>query len=115
MTFKSFLNITDGERAWVLYIAESLHSKTQEEVYGRAVSELGVIAEAKQRSQWSVIVWVTKIYYLDLLRGSRAIELLIRWSLLHLHSLALTPVSRRIDVRQAVGRKNNCRIFITTS
>jgi hypothetical protein len=28
-----------------------------------------VIAEAKQRSQWSVIGWVTKIYYLELLRA----------------------------------------------
>jgi hypothetical protein len=39
---------------------------------------------------------------------------LSRWSRLHLQSLALTPVSRRVDVRQAAGRKNNCRIFITT-
>jgi hypothetical protein len=31
---------------------------------------------------------------------------------LHLQSLAPTPVSRRVDVRQAAGRKNNCRIFI---
>jgi hypothetical protein len=28
------------------------------------------IAEAKQRSQWPVIGWVTKIYYLELLRVS---------------------------------------------
>jgi hypothetical protein len=33
---------------------------------------------------------------------------------LHLQSLAHTPVSRRLDARQAAGRKNNCRIFITT-
>jgi hypothetical protein len=39
---------------------------------------------------------------------------LSRWSQLHFQSLAHTPVSRRVDVRQAVGRKNNCRIFITT-
>jgi hypothetical protein len=25
-----------------------------------------------------------------------------------------TTVSRKVDVRQAAGRKNNCRIFITT-
>jgi hypothetical protein len=31
-----------------------------------------------------------------------------------LQSLAPTPVLRRVDVRQAAGRKNNCRIFITT-
>jgi hypothetical protein len=31
-----------------------------------------------------------------------------------LQSLAHTPVSRRFDVRQAAGRKNICRIFITT-
>jgi hypothetical protein len=29
-----------------------------------------------------------------------------------LQSLAPTPVSRRVDVRQAAGRKNNCRIFL---
>jgi hypothetical protein len=34
------------------------------------------------------------------------------WSL-HLQSLASTPVSRMVDVRQAAGRKNKCRIFIT--
>jgi hypothetical protein len=28
------------------------------------------IAEAKHRSQWPVIGWVTKIYYLELLRAS---------------------------------------------
>jgi hypothetical protein len=39
---------------------------------------------------------------------------LSRWSLLHLQSLAPTPVSRRVDVRQAAGRKNYCRIFITS-
>jgi hypothetical protein len=32
---------------------------------------------------------------------------------LHLPSLAPTPVSTRVDVRQAAGRKYNCRIFIT--
>jgi hypothetical protein len=31
-----------------------------------------------------------------------------------LQSLASTPVSRRVDVRQAAGRKNNFQIFITT-
>jgi hypothetical protein len=30
---------------------------------------------------------------------------------LHLQSLAPTPVSRRVDVRQAAGRKNDCRIL----
>jgi hypothetical protein len=33
---------------------------------------------------------------------------------LDLKSFIATPVSRRVDVRQAAGRKNNCRIFITT-
>jgi hypothetical protein len=70
------------------------------------------IAEAKQRSQWSVTGWVTKIYYFELLRASEGT--LSRWSRLHLQSLAPTPVSRRVDIRQAVGRKNNCRILITT-
>jgi hypothetical protein len=72
------------------------------------------IAEAKGRSQRSVIGWVTTIYYLELLRASEGT--LSRWSRMHLQSLAgvATPVSRRVDVRQAAGRKYNCRIFITT-
>jgi hypothetical protein len=70
------------------------------------------IAEVKHWSQWPVLGWVTKIYYLELLRAS--VGTLSRWSRLHLQSLAPTPVSRTVDVRQAAGRKNNCRIFITT-
>jgi hypothetical protein len=35
-------------------------------------------------------------------------------SRLHLQSLEPSPVSRRVDVRQAAGRKNNCQIFMTT-
>jgi hypothetical protein len=62
------------------------------------------IAEAKQRSRWSVIGWVTKIYYLELLRASDGT--LSRWSRLHMQSLAPTPLSRRVDVRQAAGHKN---------
>jgi hypothetical protein len=54
------------------------------------------IAEAKQRSQWSVIGWVNKIYYLKLLHASEGT--LSRWSRLHLQSLAPTPGSRRVDV-----------------
>jgi hypothetical protein len=65
-----------------------------------------VIVEAKQRSQWSVIGWVTKIYYLELLRALEGT--LSRWSRLHLQSLA-----ELVDVSQAAGRKNNCRICIT--
>jgi hypothetical protein len=48
------------------------------------------IAEAKQRSQRSVILWVTKIYYLELLRASEGT--LNHWSRLHLQSLAPTVV-----------------------
>jgi hypothetical protein len=70
------------------------------------------ITAAKHRCQWPVIGWVTKIYYLELLHASEGT--LSRWSRLHLQSLAPTPVSRRVDVRQAAGRKNNCRILITT-
>jgi hypothetical protein len=44
------------------------------------------IAEVKQR--WSVIGWVTKIYYLELLRVSEGT--LSRWSRLHWQSLAPT-------------------------
>jgi hypothetical protein len=49
------------------------------------------IAETKHRSQWLVIGWVTKIYYLELLRAAEGT--LSRWSRLHLQSLASTPVS----------------------
>jgi hypothetical protein len=66
------------------------------------------IAEAKHWSQWPIIGWVTKIYYLELFRASEGT--LSSWSRLHLQSLAPTPVSRRVDVRQAAGRKNNCQI-----
>jgi hypothetical protein len=69
------------------------------------------IAEAKQRSQWSAIGSVTKIHY-PLLRASEGT--LSRWTRLHLQSLAPIPVSRRVDVREAAGRKNNSRILITT-
>jgi hypothetical protein len=70
------------------------------------------IVEAKHRSQWPVLGWVIKINYLELLRASEGT--ISRWSRLHLQSLPPTPVSRRFDIRQAAGRKNNCRIFITT-
>jgi hypothetical protein len=57
------------------------------------------IAEAKHRSQWPVMGRVTKIHYLELLRASEGT--LSRWSRLHLQSLAPTPDSRRVEVRQA--------------
>jgi hypothetical protein len=46
---------------------------------------------------------VTKFYYLELLCALEGT--LSCWSRLHLQSLASTPVSRRVDVRQAAGRK----------
>jgi hypothetical protein len=58
------------------------------------------IAEAKQRSQRSVIGWVKNLYYLELLRASES--MLSRWSRLHLQSLAPNPGSRRVDVRSVV-------------
>jgi hypothetical protein len=61
---------------------------TQEERTRRA------IAEAKHWSQWPVIGWETKIYYLKLLRASAGT--LSRWSRLHLQSLAPILVSRRV-------------------
>jgi hypothetical protein len=91
-------------------IIHHIYSESRvEELDGRAVS---AIAEAKHRSQWPVLGWVTKIYYLELLRASEGT--LSRWSRLHLQSLAPTPVSRRVEIRHVAGRKNNCRIFITT-
>jgi hypothetical protein len=64
----------------------------REELDGPAVSALGVrsaIAESKQCSQRPVIGWMTKIYYLELLRASGAT--LSRWSWLYLQLLAPTP------------------------
>jgi hypothetical protein len=55
-----------------------------------------------QRSQRSVIGWVTKIYYLELLRASEST--LSRWFRLYLQSVAPAPVSRRVDVRDAGKR-----------
>jgi hypothetical protein len=45
------------------------------------------IVEAKQRSQKSVIGWVTKIYYLELLRASEGT--LSRWPWLYLQQYPL--------------------------
>jgi hypothetical protein len=67
-----------------------------------AASARCAIAEVKQLSQILVIGWVTKIYYLEILCNS---EGTLSRSLLCLQSLAPTPVSRRVDVRQAAGRK----------
>jgi hypothetical protein len=64
--------------------------------------------EAKQRPQRSVIGWVTKIYYLKL-RASEGT--LSRWSRLYLQSLAPTPVSRKVDVRQAACRILSSRTY----
>jgi hypothetical protein len=49
---------------------------------------------------------------LELLGASKST--LSCWPQLHWQSLALTPVSERVDVKQADGRKYNFRIFITT-
>jgi hypothetical protein len=48
-------------------------------------------AEAKQRSQWSVMEWVTKIYYLELLRASEGT--LSRWFWLDLQVVSSTHSS----------------------
>jgi hypothetical protein len=53
---------------------------------------------------------MTKIFYLELHRASEGT--LSRWSRLHLQSLAPTRV-KEVDVGQAAGCKNDCRIFIT--
>jgi hypothetical protein len=83
------------------------------ELDGRAVSALGVRSRKQSTGlNGQSCGWVTKIYYLELLRALEGT--LSRWSRLHLQSLAPTPVSRRVDVRQAAGRKNNGRFFITT-
>jgi hypothetical protein len=75
-----------------------------EELDGPAVGALQrvsrAIVEAKQRSQRSVLGWVAKIYYLKLLRASEGT------SLAPTNDYKCT-VSRRVDVRQVAGRKNN--------
>jgi hypothetical protein len=48
------------------------------------------IAKVNQLYQWSVIGWVTKIYYLELLRASEGTLSRWRWSRLYLQSLAPT-------------------------
>jgi hypothetical protein len=53
-----------------------------------------------RRSQRSVIGWVTKIDYLELLRASEGT--LSRWSRLHLQSFVPTTVSRKVYVRPVV-------------
>jgi phosphomannomutase len=68
----------------------------------RSVARRAIVG-AKHRSQWPVIGWVAKIYYLELLRASEGT--LSCWSRLHFQSLAPTPVSRRVDVKQAAVRK----------
>jgi hypothetical protein len=73
-----------------------------EELGGRAVSALSV------RSRKISIVsrgstWMGDQYYLELLRASEGT--LSCWSRLHLQSIASTPVSRTIAVRQAASRK----------
>jgi hypothetical protein len=54
--------------------------------------------EPKQCSQRPVIGWVTKIYYLELLRASEGT--LSRWSRLHLQLLTPPAVSRWVDVER---------------
>jgi hypothetical protein len=61
---------------------------------------LRAIAEAKQCFQRSVIGWVTRIYYLELLRASEGT--LSRWSRL-LQSIAPTPISRSVDVVKTIA------------
>jgi hypothetical protein len=43
------------------------------------------------------------MYYLELLRALEGT--LSRWSRLHLQSSARAPISKKVDVRQAAGRK----------
>jgi hypothetical protein len=65
-----------------------IYSQSIEARWPRVQCARRAIAEAKQRSQWSVIGWVTKNYYLKLFRASQGT--LSRWSQLHLQSLAST-------------------------
>jgi hypothetical protein len=75
------------------------------------------VRSASDRENEATIVEVShwmgdKIYYLEFLRASEGT--LSCWPRLHLRSLASTPVLKRVDVRQAAGRKSKCRILIKT-
>jgi hypothetical protein len=81
----------------------------------RGQSARRAIAEAKKRSQKPVIRWVTKIYYLLLLRALKGT--LSRWS-----RLQFAVVCSLSSFNEGWGRRSsrrlvvkiNCRIFITT-
>jgi hypothetical protein len=62
----------------------------------RSASDRGLSDELK-RSPKSVLGWVIKIYYLEILCASEGT--LSRYSRLHLQSLAPTPFPRRVDVK----------------
>jgi hypothetical protein len=77
------------------------HRRTKRELDAPAASTRGVRrAKVKEHSQRSVIIWVTKIYYLELLHAFEGT--LSRWSQLHLQSLAPTPFPRKVDVGQVI-------------
>jgi hypothetical protein len=109
-TASGFINVSCVYRADEKNIFAIIISTEESEDLAGSQSARRAIAEAKQRSQRPVIGWVTKIYYLELLRASEGTW--SRWSRLHLQSFVPT-VSRRVEVRQAAGHKKDCRIFIT--
>jgi hypothetical protein len=74
-------------------------------------SERSACDRGREATFTKAIGLVIKIYYLEHLLAPEGT--LSRWFRLHLQSFVPTSVSRRVDVRQEAGRKNNCRIFIT--
>jgi hypothetical protein len=64
------------------------------------------VAAARQRSQWSVMGWVTKISYLELLRASEGT--LSCWSRLHLQ--VVVPTSTRTGPAWWVMARSPCVI-----
>jgi hypothetical protein len=94
LTLESFLNaLRIGVRLIILQLRLVCNWGAR---LPRGQSARRAIAEAKLRSQRPAIGWVTKIYYIELLRASKG--MLSRWSRLHLQSLTPTPVLRRVDV-----------------
>ncbi|RVE46251.1 hypothetical protein evm_009075 [Chilo suppressalis] len=67
----------------ILFIGEN---KPRGARWRRWLARSAAIVVVKQLSQWSVIGWVTKNFYLEFLRASEGT--LSRWSRLHLQSLA---------------------------
>jgi hypothetical protein len=92
---------------FVNFIFLLTYHNSMEELDGPAVSALGVrslnlsnVHKGQTSDGWPKFI---------ILRASEGT--LSCWYRLHLQSLTPPPVSRRVDVRQAADRKNNCQFY----